>query len=85
VSAIWYPRWFPEYGRRETAHALKRDGIGQAVCDDRTWISAFTWPGFLLYDVLQRGAMPCAKCVLRLAAESREPLLELRMPRYPCC
>jgi hypothetical protein len=78
VSAIWYPRWFPGYGHRETAHALRRDGTGQAVCDDRIWISAFTRPGFLLYDVLQRGARPCAKCVLRLPPESREPLLELK-------
>jgi hypothetical protein len=80
VTAVWYPRWFPEYGRRETAHALRRSGTGQAVCDDRIRISAFTRPGFLLYGVLQRGARPCAKCVLRLPPESREPLLELRRP-----
>jgi hypothetical protein len=78
MSGAWYPRWFPEYGSRGTGHALRRDGTGRAACDDRIWISAWTRPGFLLYDLLQRGARPCAKCVLRLPEESREPLLELR-------
>jgi hypothetical protein len=79
-DALWFPLWFPEYGHRETGHALRRDGTGQAVCDDHIWISGFHRPGFRLYDLLQRGAKPCAKCVLRLPAESREPLLELRSP-----
>ena len=77
-DATWFPRWFPEYGNRETAHALRRSGAGQAVCDDRIWIDGFTRPGFLLYDLIERGARPCAKCALRLPAESREPLLDLK-------
>jgi hypothetical protein len=76
----WFPRWFPEYGSRETAHALRRDGTGQAACDDRIWMDAWTHPGFSLYG-LPAYATPCAKCVLRLPAESREPLLRLRMAR----
>jgi hypothetical protein len=75
----WFPLWFPEYGNRRTAHALRRNGIGQSACDDRVWISPFHRPGFLLYDLFQRGAKPCAKCVLRMPRESREPLLELMM------
>ena len=76
-AAPWFPLWFPEYGNREIAHALRRSGSGQAVCDDRIWISGFHRPGFLLYDL--PGAKPCAKCVIRLPAESREPLIELKL------
>jgi hypothetical protein len=77
----WFPLWFPEYGNRGTAHALRRNGAGRSVCDDRIWISPFHRPGFRLYDLLRGrpGIRLCAKCVLRLSAESREPLLELAM------